>query len=138
MLKPRKDWLALSALALCVAFLTLTVDTLAPDLVPSGAYAILLFFFLLTLVTHYASVASIEAGHQQFTLVFFGLMTFRLLTTTGIVLVVLLKNLPQKIPLIVYLGFTYLVFLIFEINALLTTLRSNFQKRADNAEKSGN
>lgn len=134
MLKPEKAWLTLSVYALILTLLAFLLDTLAPQIIHEGAYFILLFFFLLTLLTHYLSISALKAGHDRFSLVFFGTMTVRLLLSVGIVLVVLLQDIPSKITFAVNFATTYLAFLIFEIYALLTTLRSNFQKRAENAE----
>lgn len=135
MLKPKKAWLALTLFALTLTLLTFLLNLLAPGIIHQGAYFILLFFFLLTLLTHYLSVAALREGHDKFALVFFGSITVRLLISVAVVLVVLLKGIPHKITFVVNFAVTYLAFLIFEIYALLTTLRSNFQKRAENAEK---
>lgn len=135
MLKPEKAWLALSLFAISLSLLTFLLNELSADLIHQGVYFVILFFFLFTLLTHYLSIAAIREGHDRFALVFFGSMTIRLLVSVGVVLLILFKGIPQKITFVVNFSLVYLAFLIFEIYALLTTLRSNFQKRAENAEK---
>jgi len=135
MLKPKQAWIVLSLFALSLTLLSFLLSTLASGIIHQGAYFIILFFYLLTLITHYLSVSALREGHDRFALVFFASITVRLLISLAVVLTVLLKGLPQKITFIVNFAVVYLAFLIFEIYALLTTLRSNFQKRADNAEK---
>lgn len=138
MLRTKKAWVALSLYTLMLLLLALLLDNLAPQLIHQGAYLIIFFFYLLTLLTHHLSVSALNEGHDKFSLVFFGFMTVRLLLSVGVVLVVLLQDIPSKITLTVNFALTYLAFLIFEIYALLTTLRSNFQKRAENAENHQN
>lgn len=138
MLRTKKAWVALSLYTLMLLLLALLLNNLAPHLIHQGAYLIIFFFYLLTLLTHHLSVSALSEGHDKFSLVFFGFMTVRLLLSVGVVLVVLLQDIPSKITLTVNFALTYLAFLIFEIYALLTTLRSNFQKRAENAENHQN
>jgi len=134
MFKPKKAWLALSLVALTLTLLTFLLQFVKPAFVHEWAYFTILFFFFLTLGTHYASLAAVRSGPDQFALVFFASVTVRLLLSVAIVLTALLMNLSHKITFVVNFAVTYLVFLIFEIYALLTTLRSNFEKRAENAE----
>lgn len=134
----KKAWLELSLYGLLLMLLALLIDELAPQLIHQGAYFVILFFYLLTLLTHHMSVSALRESPDKFSLVFFGFLTVRLLLSVGVVLIVLLQNIPSEITFIVNFALTYLAFLIFEIYALLTTLRSNFQKRAENAENHQN
>lgn len=134
MIKSQKAWLILSLYSLILATLAFLIYSLNPTLVHEEIYYVILFFFMLTLITHHFSVAALDEGHDRFSLVFFGFLTLRLLLSLGIILVALLLNISDRITFIVNFALVYLAFLIFEIYALLTTLRSNFQKRAENAE----
>lgn len=135
MLKTKKSWLALFLYAIVLSFIIFLVKAMAPALVYQGAYYILIFFLLLTLFTQYITSLGLKHAPDKFALVYLGTMTFRLIMSIGIILIVLLQDIPDKITFIVNFAIVYLAFLIFEIYALLTTLRSNFQTRAENAEK---
>jgi len=135
MLTSKNSWLALLLFALVLTFLTYLIQLLAPKIIYEGAYFIILFFLLLTLLTNYISRSTLEHSPDRFSLFFFGTITLRLLLSVGVVLVVLLQDIPDKITFGINFAVVYLIFLIFEIYALLTTLRSNFQKRAENVDK---
>jgi hypothetical protein len=134
MFKSPKVWLLFSLYSLILATLAFLIDSLLPTLVHEEVYNMIIFFFLLTLITHHFSVAALDEGHDRFSLAYFGFLTLRLLLSLSIILIALLLNIPDKITFIVNFALVYLAFLIFEIYALLTTLRSNFEKRAENAE----
>ncbi|MFP4090662.1 MAG: hypothetical protein ACLFUB_06865 [Cyclobacteriaceae bacterium] len=126
----RKPWLAITIYSSLLALFTFAVKYLAPGLVHQGAFYILLFFYLLTLLTHYLSLSGLGYSVERFSVFFFTSMIMRLLLSAGVVLVALLLQIPERISFALNLVVLYFAFLIFEINALLTTLRSNFQKRA--------
>lgn len=135
MLTSKNSWLALLLFALVLTFLTYLIQLLAPNIIYEGAYFIILFFLLLTLLTNYISQSALKHSPDRFSLFFFATITLRLLLSVGVVLVVLLQDIPDKITFGINFAVVYLIFLIFEIYALLTTLRSNFQKRAENVDK---
>lgn len=135
MSESKKSWLALFLYALALSFITFLTNTLAPTLVYPGAYFIIIFFLLLTLFTHYVTLQGLKHAPDKFALIYLGTMTFRLLISFGIILIVFLQDIPDRITFVINFAIVYLAFLIFEIYALLTTLRSNFQKRAENGEK---
>lgn len=135
MLETKKSWLALFLYALVLSFITFLTKTMAPAMVYQGAYFIIIFFLLLTLFTHYITLQGLKHAPDKFALVYLGTMTFRLLMSLGIILIAFLQEIPDRITFVVNFAIVYLAFLIFEIYALLTTLRSNFQTRAENGEK---
>lgn len=135
MLKKINSWLALFLFATLLTIVALLVQIMFPDLIYHRVYLIILFFLLLTLFTHYITLMGLKHAPDKFALVYLGTMTFRLLMSIGIILIVLLQEIPEKINFVIHFAIVYLAFLIFEIYALLTTLRSNFQTRAENADK---
>lgn len=135
MSEKNKSWLALFLYALALAFITFLIKTTAPSMIHSGAYYIILFFLLLTIFTHYITFQGMRHMPDKFALVYLGTMTFRLLISIGVILIALLQAIPDRITFVINFAILYLAFLIFEIYALLTTLRSNFQTRAENAKK---
>ncbi|WKN29994.1 hypothetical protein PZB74_13570 [Porifericola rhodea] len=135
MLEKKQSWLALFLFALVVALLVFLVQQIVPIWVYHGAYYIVLFFLLLTLLTQYLTQMGLKHAPDKFAFVYLGTMTLRLIISIGIILIVLLQDIPDKITFVINFAIVYLAFLIFEIYALLTTLRSNFQTRAENADK---
>jgi hypothetical protein len=135
MLETKRSWLALFLYALALTAITFLLKMMLPSLVYPGIYYIIFFFLLLTLFTHFITLSGLKHMPDKFALVYLGTMTFRLLICIGIILIVLLQEIPDKITFVINFAIVYLAFLIFEIYALLTTLRSNFQTRAENAEK---
>ena len=135
MLETNKSWLALFLYALALTAVTFLIKMVFPSLVYPGIYYIIFFFLLLTLFTHFITLSGLKYMPDKFALVYLGTMTFRLLICVGIILIALLQKIPDKITFVINFAIVYLAFLIFEIYALLTTLRSNFQTRAENAEK---
>ncbi|MDF9798304.1 signal transduction histidine kinase [Catalinimonas alkaloidigena] len=133
--KKLSSWFALFLFALVLVIIAYLAQTIFPNLVYQGIYLIILFFLLLTLFTHYITRMGLKHAPDKFALVYLGTMTFRLLISIGIILIVLLQEIPDRINFVIHFSIVYLAFLIFEIYALLTTLRSNFQTRAENADK---
>ncbi len=131
----KKSWLALFLFAIALTFVVFLTQAIIPAIVHQGAYYIIAFFLLLTIFTHYISLLGFKHIPDKFALVYLGTMTFRLLMGIGLIIIVLLQGIPDRILFVANFAFVYLAFLIFEIYALLTTLRSNSQKRAENAEK---
>jgi hypothetical protein len=131
----RRPWLAISLFSVLLALLTFGFRQLAPDLVHQGAFYVLLYFYLLTLLTHYLTRLGLHDSAERFSAYFFTAMVIRLLLSAAVVLLFLLRGIPERIAFALNFVAVYFAFLIFEINTLLTTLRSNFQKRAENAEK---
>lgn len=135
MSNPKKSWLALFIFAALFFILAFFAHQLFPEIIYPGIYYIVLFFLLLTMFTHYINLMGLKHMPEKFALVYLGAMTFRLLMSIGIILIVLLQEIPDRINFVIHFAIVYLAFLIFEIYALLTTLRSNFQTRAENADK---
>lgn len=128
----------ISVLLLLTLFLTVVVYLLQAwqvRFIHQGVYYIIAFFFFLSLIITLITNQAIQHDAQKFVTFYLATMILRLLISFGVLLIVLLQDLPNKFNFILNFAVAYLIFLIFEIYTLLATLRANSEKGTEHVNK---
>lgn len=101
----------------------------------TSIYYIIIFYFFLSVITTIITHWSLQRDPGRFVVAYMAAMVIRLLLSFALVLVVILQEIAHKQNFILSFAGIYLVFLVFEIYTLLTTLRANSEKGTEHVNK---
>lgn len=101
----------------------------------TSIYYIIIFHFFLSLTTTVITNRALQRTPDRFVVLYLATMVLRLLLSFTMVLVVILQEIANKQNFILSFAGVYLVFLVFEIYTLLTTLRANSEKGTEHVNK---
>ncbi len=92
---------------------------------------ILLFLYLLTVLTNAFVSFGVEKHRDKFNLFFFPALIFRIFASIIFILVVVLLKFPDILYFVLDFFILYLLYQVFEITSLMTNLRSHLENRGN-------
>jgi hypothetical protein len=123
--------LRLTSVGAGLALLLYLADRLNAGLVHTHAYGILLFLWLLALISSLSVLAVVRKSPSYFNAVFFGMLILRFFASIIFILVFVLLKTPAILVFVANFFVLYLCFQLFEITSLMTNLRPHLEKRHD-------
>lgn len=123
--------LRLTSVGAGLALLVYIVGELAPAWVHPEVYGILLFLYVLSLLSALGVLAVVQKNPKYFNAAFFSTLIFRFFASVIFILVFALMKIPAILVFVANFFVLYLCFQLFEITSLITNLRPHLEKRHD-------
>lgn len=124
-----KEYLKLFLFSLFTALILLVLQAFVLEVIHNAWPFMVIFYFLQSAVLLFVQKLIVSGNHQNFVFFVIGSISFRLLTSLIAAIAYLLLIGHQKTGFIILFFTLYLLFLGFELFALMSNLRSNFEKR---------
>ena len=124
------EYLKLFIFSSSIALILLALHSFALESILHNAWPFMvIFYFLQSVVLLFVQKLIVRGNHQNFVFFVIGSISFRLLSSLIAAIAYLLLIGHQKTAFIILFFALYLLFLGFELFALMSNLRSNFEKR---------
>jgi hypothetical protein len=122
-----KPIIKLSLFSLFLFLITVAEDQFHLNFFHVHKWFLLIFFFLLNLLTTAFIHLGINKNKENLAVFYFGAMIFRFFISLMVAFVFIYKGVDEKVMFVINFFVFYLLFLMFEIYSLLTNLRPNFK-----------
>lgn len=123
------EYLKLFLFSLFTALILLVLQAFVLEDIHNAWPFMVIFYFLQSAILLFVLKLIVSGNHQNFVFFVIGSISFRLLTSLIAAIAYLLLIGHQKTGFIILFFALYLLFLGFELFALMSNLRSNFEKR---------